>query len=46
MLPKVFVNYARDESKKVYHIPARLEERGIKFRVDTKEIRKETTGGA
>jgi len=37
-MPKVFVSYARDESKKVYQILAKLEKHGIKFWVDTRDI--------
>lgn len=38
-MPKVFVSYARDESKKVYGILAKLEQHGIKFWVDTRDIK-------
>jgi hypothetical protein len=37
-MQKVFVSYARDESKKVYRILAKLEAHGIKFWVDTRDI--------
>ena len=37
-MPKVFVSYARDESKKIYRILAKLEAQDIKFWVDTRDI--------
>src|SRR5688572_7247914 len=37
-MSKVFVSYARDESKKVYQIIAKLEKHGIKFWIDTRDI--------
>jgi hypothetical protein len=37
-MAKVFVSYARDETKKVYRILGKLKEHGIEFWVDTQDI--------